>query len=59
MTAPIITLIIDGKEVSGLASETVLQVARENGISIPTLCWLEGLSSVGSCTVNRTVRPCW
>lgn len=49
MTSPIITLTIDGKEVSGLASETVLQVARENGISIPTLCWLEGLSGVGSC----------
>jgi bidirectional [NiFe] hydrogenase diaphorase subunit len=49
MTVQIITLTIDGKEVSGLATETVLQVARENGISIPTLCWLEGLSGVGSC----------
>jgi len=49
MTAPILTLTIDGRQVSGLASETVLQVARENGIAIPTLCFLEGLSATGSC----------
>jgi len=49
MTAHIITLTIDGQQVSGLSSETILQVARENGIAIPTLCYLEGLSSPGSC----------
>jgi bidirectional [NiFe] hydrogenase diaphorase subunit len=49
MTAQILTLTIDGKHVSGLASETVLQVARENDIAIPTLCYLDGLSSLGSC----------
>ena len=49
MTGQIITLTIDGQQVSGLASETILQVARENDIAIPTLCYLEGLSSPGSC----------
>lgn len=49
MTTQILTLAIDGKQVSGLASETILAVARENGIAIPTLCWLEGLSAIGSC----------
>ena len=49
MNEPILTLTIDSKPVSGLASETILQVARENGIAIPTLCFLEGLSHVGSC----------
>lgn len=49
MTAQILTLTIDGKAVSGLASETILQVAHENDITIPTLCYLEGLSSRGSC----------
>ena len=49
MSAPILTLTIDGLQVSGLASETILQVARENGIIIPTLCFLEGLSAIGSC----------
>jgi bidirectional [NiFe] hydrogenase diaphorase subunit len=49
MTAQIITLTINGTHVSGLARETILQVARENDIPIPTLCYLEGLSALGSC----------
>ncbi len=43
------TLIIDGEEVSALRSQTILEVARENGIDIPTLCHLDGLSDVGAC----------
>jgi bidirectional [NiFe] hydrogenase diaphorase subunit len=49
MTAQILTLTIDGRQVSGLATETILQVAQENGIAIPTLCHLDGLSIPGSC----------
>jgi bidirectional [NiFe] hydrogenase diaphorase subunit len=47
--AQILTLTIDGKHVSGLAHETILQVALENDVVIPTLCCLEGLSNQGSC----------
>ncbi|MGD0801980.1 MAG: bidirectional hydrogenase complex protein HoxU [Terracidiphilus sp.] len=43
------TLIIDEKEVSGLRGQTILEVARENDIEIPTLCHLEGLGDVGAC----------
>jgi NADH dehydrogenase/NADH:ubiquinone oxidoreductase 75 kD subunit (chain G) len=43
------TLIIDGEEVSALRGQTILEVARENGINIPTLCHLDGLSDVGAC----------
>jgi len=43
------TLIIDGEEVSALRGQTILEVARENGIDIPTLCHLDGLSDVGAC----------
>ncbi len=43
------TLIIDGKEVGGRHDETILQVARENNIFIPTLCYLEGLTEYGGC----------
>ncbi len=43
------TLIIDGQEVSARSGQTILDVARENDINIPTLCQLEGLGSVGSC----------
>ena len=43
------TLVIDGKDVSGRAGQTILEVARENNIDIPTLCHLDGLSDVGAC----------
>ena len=43
------TLKIDGKDCSARENDTVLDVARDNGIKIPTLCELEGLSNVGAC----------
>ncbi|MAS33803.1 MAG: bidirectional hydrogenase complex protein HoxU [Anaerolineaceae bacterium] len=43
------TLKIDGKDVSARADETILEIARENNIFIPTLCHIEGLSGVGAC----------
>jgi len=43
------TLIIDEQEVSALRGQTILEVARENDINIPTLCHLDGLSDVGAC----------
>lgn len=46
---PVVTMTIDGQPVGARADQTILQVARENGIAIPTLCYLEGLSAVGAC----------
>ena len=43
------TLEIDGQEVSARRGQTILEVARENDIEIPTLCHLDGLSEVGAC----------
>jgi bidirectional [NiFe] hydrogenase diaphorase subunit len=43
------TLVIDEQEVSARAGQTILEVARENDIDIPTLCHLDGLSEVGAC----------
>ena len=43
------TLVIDEQEVSARAGQTILEVARENDINIPTLCHLDGLSDVGAC----------
>ncbi len=43
------TFVMDGKDVSAQENQTLLQVARENNIPIPTLCSLEGLSNVGAC----------
>jgi bidirectional [NiFe] hydrogenase diaphorase subunit len=45
------TLFIDGKNVSARAGQTILEVAKENGIEIPTLCHLDGLSDVGACRI--------
>jgi bidirectional [NiFe] hydrogenase diaphorase subunit len=45
----VITLLLDGKEVSARNDQTILQVARENNLYIPTLCHLTGLSLVGAC----------
>jgi bidirectional [NiFe] hydrogenase diaphorase subunit len=43
------TLKIDGRDVGARATETILQVAQESGIWIPTLCNLDGLTPVGAC----------
>lgn len=40
---------IDGKEVFGLPGQTILEVARENGIFIPTLCFDERTEVYGAC----------
>jgi bidirectional [NiFe] hydrogenase diaphorase subunit len=45
----VVTLKINDLDVSGRDDETILELANENGISIPTLCHLEGLSDIGAC----------
>jgi len=44
-----IRLTINGRGVQGKEGDTVLDVCRANDIYVPTLCHLEGLSSVGAC----------
>jgi bidirectional [NiFe] hydrogenase diaphorase subunit len=61
-----VTLTINGKQVSAEDSQTLLGVAREQGISIPTLCHLEGVYDVGACRLclvevggtNRLLPAC-
>jgi bidirectional [NiFe] hydrogenase diaphorase subunit len=43
------TLTIDDKLVSAREHETVLEAARDAGISIPSLCHFDGLTDVGAC----------
>jgi bidirectional [NiFe] hydrogenase diaphorase subunit len=47
--AKVKTFTIDGKLVNGKSNQSILEVARENGIDIPTLCNLDGLSNIGAC----------
>ena len=44
-----ITIKIDNTEVSVPKGTTVLKAAKKANIKIPTLCYLEGISSAGSC----------
>lgn len=61
-----ITLTIDGKLTTAQESLTILEVAKENGVSIPTLCHLDGVSDAGACrlclvelsTTNRLLPAC-
>ena len=45
---------IDGKEVFGIPGQTILEVARENDIFIPTLCYDERTKIYGSCGLCMT-----
>jgi bidirectional [NiFe] hydrogenase diaphorase subunit len=45
----VVTLTINGTEVSGRSDQTIMQVAEEHGMDIPALCHLSGLSDVGAC----------
>ena len=44
-----ITLTIDGVQVSVPAGSTVLEAAKAAGIHIPTLCYMKGLNEIGAC----------
>jgi predicted molibdopterin-dependent oxidoreductase YjgC len=44
-----VTLTIDEQVVSGYEGQTVLDVARENGIRIPMLCYTDKLKPLGAC----------
>jgi len=46
-----ISLTIDGKEVQATAGQTILEVARDNGMYIPTLCHYANTTNVGACRV--------
>jgi len=46
-----ITITLDGREVSGQPGATILDLARESGINIPTLCHDPNLTPYGACRI--------
>ncbi len=42
---------INGHEFTFFAGETILQVARRNGIEIPTLCYMKNAAPTGACRI--------
>jgi len=44
-----ISITIDGKECKSTFGKTILEIARENGIYIPTMCYLTKVQPIASC----------
>ena len=44
-----VTVTIDGKKITANYGKTILEVARENGIYIPTMCYLTKVEPIASC----------
>jgi formate dehydrogenase major subunit len=49
LDAPTVSFSLNGREVTGRATETLLQVAQREGVEIPHLCYKDGLEAVGNC----------
>jgi formate dehydrogenase major subunit len=49
LSAPAITIEVDGRQVTGREGQTILEVCRDNGIEIPTLCYEPKLPGFGAC----------
>jgi NADH dehydrogenase/NADH:ubiquinone oxidoreductase subunit G len=46
-----ITFVMDGKEITAEENKTLLEVARENGIDIPTICLHEATTANALCRI--------
>ena len=46
-----IQLTINNKKINAEAGTTILKAAKQNGINIPSLCYMEGIHEFGACRV--------
>jgi len=61
-----VSLTIDGKDITVAKGTSILDAAALLGIKIPTLCWLKKVSPTGACRVcaveiegvDRTMTAC-
>lgn len=49
IVVPTVTFELNGREVTGRASETIIEIADREGVEIPRLCYKEGLDVAGNC----------
>jgi formate dehydrogenase major subunit len=49
LDVPLVSFSLNGREVTGRATDSILQIAKQEGIDIPHLCYKEGLEAVGNC----------
>src|SRR6187551_1279986 len=49
LTSPTFTVEIDGRQYTGHEGQTILEICRDNGIDVPTLCYEPKLPGFGAC----------
>ena len=49
--APTVSFELNGRAVTGRTNETLIEIARREGVEIPHLCYKPGLGEVGNCRV--------
>ncbi len=49
LDAPLVSFSLNGRDVSGRADETLIEIAGREGVEIPRLCYKPGLDEVGNC----------
>jgi formate dehydrogenase major subunit len=49
LDVPLVNFSLNGREVTGRATDSILQIAKQEGVDIPHLCYKEGLEAVGNC----------
>ncbi len=64
LQAPTVSFELNGRVVQGQAHQTILDVAKANGVKIPHLCYKDGLDKAGNCRAcvvevagERTLAP--
>jgi NADPH-dependent glutamate synthase beta subunit-like oxidoreductase/formate hydrogenlyase subunit 6/NADH:ubiquinone oxidoreductase subunit I/ferredoxin len=48
-SAPALTIEVDGQQYTGREGQTILDICRDNGIDVPTLCYEPKLPGFGAC----------
>ncbi len=46
-----VNITIDGKQITVEENTTIMEAARQNGISVPKLCYLKGINEIAACRV--------
>src|SRR5215218_8100078 len=49
LTSPTFTVEVDGRQFTGREGQTILDICRDNGIDVPTLCYEPKLPGFGAC----------
>ena len=64
LAAPLVSFELNGRAVSARADQTLIQIADAEGISVPRLCYQDGLDTAGNCRAcmveiagERTLAP--